>query len=289
MNRVRQRMIWPVITALAALAAAGSIAQAQSLLERGEYLVNAVMGCDGCHTPRPKGEFNYQRKFSGGSQIWDTTAYTVRGSNITPDRETGIGAWSADDLKRAITQGVRPNGIPLAPQMPNVFYKILTPGDLDAVAAYIRSVQPLSNQVPAPVYKAASEHHDIPGADKPFSDAMLADPVKRGFYLATIAHCMECHARTPDGKQDYVNWWGRGGAIFGNPGSQAKAANITSHKTAGVGAWTDAEIKRTLTHGVGRDGRLLVQQMQRQVYFAKMTDQDLDAIVAWVRTIPPLE
>src|SRR5262245_7331488 len=164
----------------------------QSLVERGKYLVDAVMGCDGCHTPRPGGDFNMQRKFSGGSQVWDTPAYTVRGSNITPDHTTGIGAWSADDLKRTITQGVRPTGVPLAPQMPNCFDKVLTPGDRDAVAAYIRSVPPIQNQVLAPVYKAASEHMDVPGAEKPFSDAMMSDPVKRGFYLATIAHCMEC-------------------------------------------------------------------------------------------------
>ena len=63
--------------------------------------------------------------------------------------------------------------------------------------------------------------------------------------------------------------------------------NITSHKTAGVGAWTDAELRRALTHGVDRDGRPFGPQMQRQIYFSKMTDQDLDAIVAWVRTIPP--
>jgi hypothetical protein len=129
----------------------------------------------------------------------------------------------------------------------------------------------------------------IPGGEKPFTEEMLKDPVKRGFYLATIAHCMECHSRTADGKQDYGKGQGRGGFVFKSPKGQAKTANISSHKTAGIGAWTDAEIKRTLTHGVGRDGRPLAVQMQRQVYFSKLTDQDLDAIVAWVRTIPPVE
>ena len=230
------------------------------------------------------------RRFSGGSQVWDTPAYLVRGSNISSDPETGIGTWSVDDIKRLITEGMRPNGVPVAHQMPYPFYKILTPRDLDAVAAYVKAAAPVRNQVPAPVYRAPSHTDLIPGAEKPFTDEMLKEPVKRGFYLATIAHCMECHARTPDGKQDYVNRWGRGGASFGPPGgNQVKASNITSHKAAGVGAWTDAEIKRVLTHGVGRNGRPLVLQMQRQMYFAKMTDQDLDAIVAWVRTIPPLE
>ena len=88
------------------------------------------MACDGCHTPRIGKGFNMSKRFSGGSQVWEEEAYTVRGSNITPDRESGIGAWTEDDLKRSMVHGTRPNGIPLAPQMPFPFYKILTPRDL---------------------------------------------------------------------------------------------------------------------------------------------------------------
>jgi mono/diheme cytochrome c family protein len=282
-------MVRVVIVSVAVVLADGTDVLAQTSLERGSYLVNAVMGCDGCHTPRPGGKFDITKKFSGGSQVWDTPAYRVHGSNITSDRETGIGAWSDNDLKRAITQGVRPNGVPIAPQMPNVFYKILTPGDLNAVVAYIRSVPPLSNKVPAPVYKAASEHHDVPGADRPFSDDMLADPVKRGFYLGTIAHCMECHARRPDGTQDYKTSWGKGGFEFTGPWGKAIGTNITSHPTRGIGAATDAELRRVLTQGIGRDGRALKQPMARHVYFSKMTEADIDAIIAWMRTIPPIE
>ncbi len=185
----------------AALIATGAVAQ-ESLLERGSYLVNAVMACDGCHTPRGPAGFDMTRRFSGGAQVWDEPAYLVRGSNITPDRETGIGNWSANDLKRLLTDGMRPNGVPVAHQMPYPFYKILTPRDLDAVVAYVRSVPAVRNQVPAPVYRAAAHTELIPGAEKPFSDAMLKDTVKRGFYLGTIAHCMECHARRPDGQHD---------------------------------------------------------------------------------------
>ena len=239
----------------ATIFAVTSTASAESSVERGNYLVNAVMGCDGCHTPRPGGAFDFSKRFSGGSQIWDEKAYTVRGSNITPDPETGIGTWSEGDIKRALTEGVRPSGVPLAPQMPFAFYKILTPRDLDAVAAYIKSVTPVRNQVPPPVYKAEMRGALIPNAEKPALDEALQDPVKRGFYLATIAHCMECHSRRPDGTQDYINWNGKGGFIFKGPFGEVAARNISSHKTAGIGAWTDAEIKRALTQGIGRDGR----------------------------------
>lgn len=274
---------------LAALCLSLTGAAAQSALERGAYLVNAVMACDGCHTPRGPNGFNMERRFSGGPQVWDEPAYTVRGSNISADPETGIGRWSAAELKRLMIDGVRPNGVPVAPQMPYAFYKILTPGDLDAVVAYVRTAGPVRNEVPPPVYKAASHAHEIPGGEKSIGDAVPSDPVKRGFYLATLAHCMECHSRRPEGVQDYKDWWGKGGYVMKGPFGAVTAANISSHKEKGVGAWTDAELKRALTHGVARDGRAFKQPMARHVYFSKMTDQDLDAIVAWVRTIPPIE
>src|SRR5262245_27718124 len=210
-------------------------ASAETLVERGGYLVNAVMGCDGCHTPRPDGVFDMTKRFSGGSQVWDEKAYTVRGSNITSDPETGIGSWTEADIKRALTEGMRPNGVPLAPQMPFAFYKILTPRDLDAVAAYIKSVAPVRNQVPPPVYKTEMHAELIPEGEKPIDEETLRDPLKRGFYLATIAHCMECHSRRPDGTQDYVNWNGKGGYTFKGPFGEVVARNISRSEERRVG------------------------------------------------------
>ena len=171
-------------------------ATAQAPVERGAYLVNAVMVCDLCHTPRGKSGLIMEKRFSGGSQVWDTPAYTVRGSNITSDRETGIGAWSDAEIKRSLTEGTHRLGRPISPQMPFPFYKILTPRDLDAVVAYLRTVAPVRNEVPPPVYKAAMHAELVPDAEKPIAEEALRDPVKRGFYLATIAHCMECHGRS---------------------------------------------------------------------------------------------
>jgi len=278
-----------VITCIAAVIALIGSATAQTLLERGSYLVNAVMVCDGCHTPRGKSGFIMEKRFAGGSQVWDTPAYTVRGTNITPDRETGIGAWSDDEIRRSLTEGIHRHGRPLAPQMPFPFYKILTPRDLDAVVAYLRTITPVRNEVQPPVYKAAMHTELVPGAVKPFTEEALRDPAKRGFYLATIAHCMECHGRRPDDVQDYKNAWGKGGYVFTGPWGSAVTSNITSHPKSGIGAWTDTEIRRALTHGVSRDGRAFKPPMARQDYFSRMTDADLDALVAWIRTIPPIE
>lgn len=274
---------------LAVLCAAATRAAAETPIERGSYLVNAVMACDGCHTPRGPGGLIMERRFSGGSIVWDGPAYTVHGSNITPDRDTGIGAWSEDDIKRLLISGVRPNGVSVAPQMPYGFYRILTPSDLDAIAAYLKTVKPVSNEMPPSVYKAAAYPVPLPGAETSIGDAVPQDQAKRGFYLATLAHCMECHSRKPDGTQDFKNWWGKGGHEMKGPFGSVVVANISSHKERGVGAWTDGELKRALTEGISRDGRVLKLPMARQRYFSRMTEQDLDAIVAWVRTIPPIE
>lgn len=282
-------MLRGFIIALGALCAAIASAAAETPIERGSYLVNAVMACEPCHTPRGPGGLNMERKFSGGSIIWDTPAYTVHGSNITQDSATGIGAWSKDDIKRLLTTGVRPNGVPVAPQMPYGFYRILTPGDLDAIATYVKTFAPVSHEMPPPVYKAAAHPVPLPGAEKSIGDTVPDDPVKRGFYLASLAHCMECHSRKPDGEQDFGNWWGKGGHEMTGPFGSVIVSNISAHKEKGVGAWTDAELKRVLTEGVSRDGRALKQPMARQRYFSKMTEQDLNAIIAWVRTIPPIE
>src|SRR5262245_29389815 len=104
---------------IATLLATTSLTQAQTPIERGSYLVNGLLTCGNCHTPRgPGGAFAMDRQLSGGPQEWDRPTYKVRGANITPDKETGIGNWSDADMKRAITTGTRPNGTPLAPIMP---------------------------------------------------------------------------------------------------------------------------------------------------------------------------
>ena len=280
--------------ATAALAAislsmSASTVRAETPLERGAYLVSAVMACDGCHTPRGPGGLDMSRRFSGGSQLFDEPAFTVKGSNISQDRDTGIGSWSVADIKKLMTDGVRPNGVPVAPQMPYAFYKIMTPGDLDAVATYVKSVAAVRNEVQAPVYKSAMHAEPIPGAEKPIGNDVPTDPVKRGFYLATLAHCMECHSRKPEGGQDYKGWWGKGGNEMKGPFGSVKVSNITAHKEKGIGNQTDDQIKTALTKGIGHDGRAFKLPMARQIYFSKLTEQDLNAIVAWVRTIPAAE
>ena len=121
-------------------------------------------------------------------------------------------------------------------------------------------------------------------------DMPKTDIVKYGEYLAgPVGHCMDCH--TPLGPSGHdMAQLGRGGAVFTRPfiyDWAAVSANITPHPEAGLGRWTDAEIKTAITTGVSRDGRKLLPFMPYGLY-AKMQESDLDAIVAYLRSIPPL-
>lgn len=271
--------------------------KAESPTERGAYLVNTIMACGNCHTPRDSDGKPIAGKALSGGLTFDTPAFVATAPNITPDKETGIGSWSDAEIKRALVEGSRPDhgrlaGVPLAAIMPANFYKALLPDDLDAVIAYLRSIAPVRNQVPDPAYKVPVRRDPYPDADTGFSKAMLADPVRRGAYLVTIGHCMECHSAWSRGVSDFKTGLGRGGRAFplrdGSPDAtqQSIAANITSHPTAGIGGWTDAEIARAITHGIGRDGRTLKPPMAYG-YYAALKPTDLADILVYLRTVPP--
>jgi mono/diheme cytochrome c family protein len=273
---------------IAVLCLAAGSASAETPLERGKYLVEGIMTCGNCHTPRgPGGVLDTAKAYAGspGPQI-DTPEWSAHPTNITPDKETGIGSWTAKDLVRTLRTGKRPNGQQLAPLMPYIFYKIMAPADMEGVVAYIRSQAPVSNRVPPNVYKVKklTVSSPPPGAEKPMPASAMKDPVKRGFYLVTIGHCMECHTPLVRGKRDW-NALGTGGEKFEGPWGTTVSRNITPHKEIGIGSWTDDEIKRAITQGVAKDGTKLRPPMGFQ-WYARMSPEDLDAIVKYLRTIP---
>ncbi|HEX6979739.1 MAG TPA: cytochrome c [Alphaproteobacteria bacterium] len=136
-------------------------ALAQDRVERGEYLV-AIMDCTGCHTPGTLiGKPDPQRYLAGsevGFQIPGLGIFYP--PNLTPDPETGLGAWSEADIIRAVRTGVRPDGRTLAPVMPYHSYAKLTDADAQALASYLKSLKPIRNRVPAMI--GASEKPTAP-------------------------------------------------------------------------------------------------------------------------------
>jgi mono/diheme cytochrome c family protein len=264
-----------------------NLAAAETPLERGRYLMKSIVACGNCHTPQgPNGPVP-GREMAGGQQI-DDEAFTVRVPNITPDRETGIGAWTDEQIIVAIREGKRPDGSMIRPPMPIALYRGMSDDDARAIVAYLRSVPAISNKVPAD----ATYRVPLPPSWGPpvgqVSAPPKSDKVAYGAYMAgPLGHCIECH--TPMGPQgfDYKDRLGAGGMTFKGPWGVSAARNITSDRESGIGAWSDAEIKRAITQGISRDGGRLHPPMAYG-YYANINDEDMSALVAYLRTIPPV-
>lgn len=138
------------IASLLTLALGGTASAADDELSRGEYLAT-IMDCAGCHTTGALlGKPDPQRHLAGsevGFQIPGVGIFYP--PNLTPDQETGIGSWSADDVVKAVRTGERPDGRILAPVMPYHHYGKLTDADAFALARYLKSLTPVRHQVPA--------------------------------------------------------------------------------------------------------------------------------------------
>lgn len=207
------RSIFTMLVALLAFWLVGAPVSAADI-ERGRYLVEALTACDNCHTPRGASGYDLANRFSGGAQTFSDKTYVVRGPNISPDVETGVGAWTDKELRRAIVDGVGRDG-PLAPVMPSDAYKPLTQSDLDSIIAFLRSMTPIRAPLQTPQQRNGEwAPHPMPGAAAGFDDASLANKNTRGLYVASLARCMSCHSEETDGAPDYQNRLGAGEKPF---------------------------------------------------------------------------
>jgi mono/diheme cytochrome c family protein len=123
----------------------------QTQVERGKYLTS-IIPCTDCHTPGTFLGHPDMKRYLGGSDVgFEIPGLGVfYGSNITPDKETGIGKWTKEQIATAITSGKTPDGRILAPPMPVESFKHLTHRDALAIAAYLKTLPPIKNKVPGP-------------------------------------------------------------------------------------------------------------------------------------------
>jgi mono/diheme cytochrome c family protein len=266
---------------LACLAA--SVAVAETPLERGTYLMRGIAACGNCHTAQgPDGPVPGM-ELAGMADFYETPEFKIHTPNITPDPETGIGNWTDEQIIAAIREGRRPDGSMLGPFMPIWLYRDLSDTDVNAIVAYLRSVPAVRHEVPRSVF-----HIPVPADYGPpvseVADVPREDKVAYGAYLAgPVGHCIECHTPMGEGGPDFTNHLGAGGVQFPGPWGVSVSRNITP---SGLKQFTDEEIKTAISTGVRPDGSSLLPPMAFG-YYANISDEDLDAIVAYLRSLPP--
>jgi mono/diheme cytochrome c family protein len=261
-------------------------ALAETALERGAYLVESIGNCGNCHAPQEASGAVPLTPLSGGPAIV-SPAFSAYPPNITPDRESGVGAWTEDQLVTALRDGRTPDGRMLRPPMPVPFYRGISDQDAHAIAAYVLSRPAVAGKSPASQYKIlvpASYGPPVGHVEAP----ARADRVAYGAYLAGMGHCLLCH--TPigaGGQRDFAHRSGAGGFVMEGLFNRVVSANITPDKETGIGDWADADIVRALTTGERPDGRRLASPMPVN-YLARLQPEDVAALVAWLRSLPPI-
>ena len=151
MRRVVHHAAVAACTGLLGMAFINAAAAQQAQAERGKYLV-AIAGCNDCHTPGYFFGKPEMSRYLGGSDVgFEIPGLGVfHGPNLTPDKETGLGNWSRDQIITVFKTGTRPDGRILAPIMPWRALSSLSMRDMRALAAYLQSLKPVKNKVPGP-------------------------------------------------------------------------------------------------------------------------------------------
>ena len=270
--------ILPIVAALAVLS--GS-ALAEPSLERGTYLVEGPAACGNCHSPQgPEGPIPGMAL--AGMMVEQNEGFTAIASNITP--AGAVGSWSDGELARAIREGIRPDGSVIGPPMPIGLYRGLSDDDLMSIVMYLRQVPAVENDPGESVYNIP-----LPPAYGPPIDTVAAIPegvtVEYGEYLAgPIAHCMECHTTFGPQGPMFDSHLGAGGFAFNGPWGTSIAPNITP---TGLSEYSDEELGRMIVAGL-RPGDVPMLPPMPYPYLAKMTDDDLAAILLYLRQLPAL-
>lgn len=260
-----------------------TIAFAEVSIERGEYLVRGPAGCGNCHTPMGPNGPDMSNEL-GGFMVEKNEHLEAWAVNITPGSR--VADWSDAELARAIREGIRPDGSVIGPPMPIGLYRGLGDDDLMSIVAFLRTIAPSDNTTPYSTYNIP-----LPPAYGPPIDSVTAPTrgvsVEYGAYLAgPVAHCTECHTTFGPTGPMFDTHLGAGGFEFHGPWGVSVAPNITSHSD-GLAGYSDADLKQIITTGTRPDGSRMLPPMGYHHYAATSSD-DIDAIILYLRTIPPL-
>ncbi|HEX4197364.1 MAG TPA: cytochrome c [Caulobacteraceae bacterium] len=260
--------------------------RAADLITRGRYLTQAA-DCQVCHTAEGGTPF-------AGGRAFKTPFGALYSPNITADPATGIGTWSDADFVRAVHQGIAKDGSHLYPAFPYESYTLLTDDDAVAIKAYLFSLPKVTATPPPNVLSFPFNQRWlmaiwslIYNPNQRFQPHTDRSPAwNRGAYLTEgLGHCGDCHtarnlAEALDNRRKFA------GAV--NEGW--RAYNITADSASGVGGWSDADLAQYLStgHAAGRGSAGGPMAEVVDVSLSKLTPADIQAIVAYLRTVPAI-
>jgi mono/diheme cytochrome c family protein len=254
------------------------------LVKRGEYLTHAG-DCQACHTA-PGGA-----PFAGGF-AFNMPFGTIYSTNITPDKQTGIGNYSDAQFLAAVHRGIRADGAKLYPAMPYASYSLMTDADALAIKAYLFTLTPVNapakpNQLSWPFNQRGliALWNVAFNPDQRFRPNTAQSPQwNRGAYLAeAMGHCGECH--TPRNLAFALDNHGKfAGALTAG----WRAYNISSDKVSGIGDWSDDDLYAYLStgHANGHGGAAGPMGEAADDSLSYLTPDDTHALVAYLRSVP---
>ncbi len=270
-------------------------------IERGRYVYGEVAHCAGCHNGRDWSKFSAP---SEPGQIGAGFAFpaelglpgTVAASNLTPDRETGLGGWTDGEIVRAIREGVSRDGRALFPFMPYPQYRSMSDEDVFAVVAYLRTLPAVKKRQPVsaldfPVNLLMKfQPRPVDGhVDAPARSSRLA----YGEYLVKMGNCIECHSPMERGEiiagKEYS-----GGREFPVGGFTVRSANITPDEESGIGRWSEDRFVAKFKDYGNMNLENAPKHTQANftlmpwVELASMREEDLRAIYTYLRTVRPV-
>ncbi|MFI5071496.1 MAG: c-type cytochrome [Terriglobales bacterium] len=256
-------------------------------LHRGEYLVDAVINCMGCHAKHDEKADPpvLLSKEGAGNVLYDDGNFRLVAANITPDPDTGIGKWSDDAIARAIREGIAADGRTLFPAMPYERFRNMSDEDVASIVVFLRSLPPVHSDLPPakiPFVFARLVQSVPQPVTEPVTEPDVSTPVKRGTYLLKIATCRDCH--TPrDPKFNVIPGLEMAGGAPVDSG--VISANLTPD-ASGIGYYDEALFIETIR--TGYVGARKLNSIMPWWAFRNMTDDDLKAVFAYLRTLKPV-
>jgi hypothetical protein len=266
-------------------------------IERGRYLATHVAVCMDCHSTRNwsylSGPITRGTLGKGGEVFDEDTGLPglIISKNITP---YNLGDWSDGEVFRAITGGLQKDGDALFPLMPYDAYRTMDERDLLAIIAYLRTIEPIENDVPDHQldFPLSLIVNSIP-LESELRTVNREDPIEYGEYLATLAGCTWCHSPLNATQQIIPEQSLAGGHAFFMGDFVVRAANISSDKATGIGNWSEEQFIARFREFQGESGRTIplgeegFNTLMPWTMYADMTDADLGAIYTFLMQSEP--